>query len=413
MMNSFLTHAIYCQQGLVACFKRLNMPHKIKTMRESIDEILDLQNKFNFIQGPSTDDEEVNSETTSFNTEKTVGRINEKESIISLLLTDGEPPIVPIYGIGGVGKTTLAQLVYNDYRTKYFFEVQAWVYMSVKFDLISIAKSIISQSQLDNPSGSNNDGSDLESVLKNLSTIINNKRLLLVLDDLWEEDQFKLEDINKLLLGSQKGSKILVTTRNEKIARHLNRSSATNLDVLSNNYCWELFRAKARPHGSVGKDMENIGRAIVEKCKGIPLAVKSLGYLCRNSNQWEAIRDSDIWAEDGDDGRLLVDTEVLPSLKLSYQYMPNYLKSCFAYCTVFPKGSHIEKSSLIQQWIALGFVRLTGQSFTAQQVGERYFEELLEMSFLQDVAGMSPTVSPSFLLLLILFDIKILLYNFI
>ena len=413
MMNSFLTHAIYCQQGLVACFKRLNMPHKIKTMRESIDEILDLQNKFNFIQGPSTDDEEVNSETTSFNTEKTVGRINEKESIISLLLTDGEPPIVPIYGIGGVGKTTLAQLVYNDYRTKYFFEVQAWVYMSVKFDLISIAKSIISQSQLDNPSGSNNDGSDLESVLKNLSTIINNKRLLLVLDDLWEEDQFKLEDINKLLLGSQKGSKILVTTRNEKIARHLNRSSATNLDVLSNNYCWELFRAKARPHGSVDEDMENTGRAIVEKCKGIPLAVKSLGYLCRNSNQWEAIRDSDIWAEDGDDGRLLVDTEVLPSLKLSYQYMPNYLKSCFAYCTVFPKGSHIEKSSLIQQWIALGFVRLTGQSFTAQQVGERYFEELLEMSFLQDVAGMSPTVSPSFLLLLILFDIKILLYNFI
>jgi len=407
MMNSFLTHAIYCQQGLVACFKRLNMPHKIKTMRESIDEILDLQNKFNFIQGPSTDDEEVNAETTSFNTEKTVGRINEKESIISLLLTDGEPPIVPIYGIGGVGKTTLARLVYNDYRTKYFFEVQAWVYVSVKFDLISIAKSIISQSQLDNPSGSNNDGSDLESVLKNLSAIINNKRLLLVLDDLWEEDQFKLEDIDKLLFGSQKGSKILVTTRNEKIARHLNRSSATNLDVLSNNDCWELFRAKARPHGSVDEDMENIGRAIVEKCKGIPLAVKSLGYICSNKDldQWEAIRDSDIWAED---------KKVLPSLKLSYQYMSYQLKLCFAYCAVFSKGSHIEKSSLIQQWIALGFVQHTaGQSSTAQQDGKKNFEELLEMSFLQDVAGMSPTVSLSFFLLHILFEIKILLYNFI
>jgi hypothetical protein len=87
---------------------------------------------------------------------------------------------------------------------------------------------------------------------------------------------------------------------------------------------------------------------------------------------------------------------VLPSLKLSYQYMPYHLKPCFAYCAVFPKGSHIEKSSLIQQWIALGFVQLpaASQSFTMQQAGERYFEELREMSFLQDVAGMSPTVSP-------------------
>ncbi|CAD6336113.1 unnamed protein product [Miscanthus lutarioriparius] len=376
-----------------AKLKRLKMPHKVKRMRETIEEIVDHQSKFNFIQHPSTDpdDEEViknNRKTTSFNSEITVGRINEKESIISLLFTDGEPSIVPIYGIGGVGKTTLAQLVYNDARTKDFFYVQAWVYVSVKFDLFSIGTSIISQ--LDNSSGSNN-GSDLQSVLNNLSTIINNKRFLLVLDDIWKEGPLKLEKIMTLLLGSKKGSKILATTRLEKIAKHLNRTSAINLDVLSNNYCWELFRAKALPHGLVDKDKENIGRAIVEKCKGIPLAVKSLGYLCRNSNQWEAIRDSDIWAEDGDDGRLLVDTEVLPSLKLSYQYMPNYLKSCFAYCTVFPKGSHIEKSSLIQQWIALGFVRLTGQSFTAQQVGERYFQELLEMSFLQDVAGMSPT----------------------
>jgi hypothetical protein len=72
--------------------------------------------------------------------------------------------------------------------------------------------------------------------------------------------------------------------------------------------------------------------------------------------------------------------------------MPSHLKPCFAYCAVFPKGCHIEKSSLIQQWIALGFVQLPDQSFTAQQAGERYFEELREMSFLQDVAGMSPTV---------------------
>jgi hypothetical protein len=80
----------------------------------------------------------------------------------------------------------------------------------------------------------------------------------------------------------------------------------------------------------------------------MPLAAISLGYLCRTTtNEWKAILDSDIWAENGDDGRLLKDTKVLPSLKLSYQYMSYHLKLCFAYCAVFPKGWYIEKSSLI------------------------------------------------------------------
>lgn len=367
------------------------MPSKIKTMRKKIEEIVDNQKIFNFSEDANIDDGEMikKRETISLTSEVTVGRLDEKEIIMSLLQTDGGHYIIPIYGFGGVGKTTLAQMVFNDDRTKEHFDIQAWVYVSIKFDIMAIGQSIISQ--LDKLSGCT--GSSLESIQKHLSTVINERRFLIVLDDLWEEKALVLENIRTLLQGGKAGSKIVVTTRLEKVARLMNESMAVKLGALPNDYCWELFRAKALPPGPVDNDKENVGRQIVEKCKGLPLAVKSLGYLCRTTNQWEVIRDSDIWAEGGDDGPLK-ETTVLPSLKLSYHYMPYYLKPCFAYCAVFPKGCHIEKNSLIQQWISLGFIQLAGQSFTAHDYGEIYFEELLGMSFFQEVAGMPPTVGP-------------------
>ncbi|CAN6177375.1 unnamed protein product [Urochloa humidicola] len=364
------------------------MPHKVKSMRNTIEEIVNNRKLFNFSEDARLDDGEMikKRETISLPSEVTVGRMDEKERIISWLQVEGRHSIIPIYGFGGVGKTTLAQMVFNDDRTKELFDVQAWVYVSIKFDIMAIGQSIISQ--LDKPIGCT--GSSLESMQKHLSAAINEKRFLIVLDDLWEEKALVLENIRTLLQGGKAGSKIVVTTRLEKVARLMNESMAVKLGALPNDCCWELFRAKALPPGPVENDKESVGRQIVEKCKGMPLAVKSLGYLCRTTNQWEAIRDSDIWTEDGDDGPLK-ETTVLPSLKLSYHYMPYYLKPCFAYCAVFPRGCHIEKNSLIQQWTALGFIQLAGQSFTAHDYGEIYFEELLGMSFFEDVAGMPST----------------------
>jgi hypothetical protein len=370
------------------------MPHKLKRMRETIEEIIDHQNKFNFIEDTRKNDEEVfrKRETFSDADEVPIGRIEEKERIISMLQADDSNCfIIFIYGFGGVGKTTLAQMVFNDDRTMQFFDIQVWVYVSLKFDIKTIGHSIMSQ--LDKSTSSAD--ISLQAIRDRLKTIVKGQRFLIVLDDLWEEDPDELEKLRTLLRGAKAGSKIIATTRSVKVAKLMNGSLTIELGALPDNCCWELFKAKAFPHGKVDADKESIGREIVNKCSGMPLAANSLGRLCRRTNEWEAIRDSDIWAEDGDDGPF-IDTKVLPSLKLSYQYMPYHLKPCFAYCAVFPKGSHIEKSSLIQQWIALGFVQLpaASQSFTMQQAGERYFEELREMSFLQDVAGMSPTVSP-------------------
>jgi len=378
------------KKGLVLCFERLKMPHKMRKMRETIEEIVDLQNKFNFIKHTGNNDEEVirKRETFSDADEVPVGRMEEKERLISMLQTDDSNClIVFISGFAGVGKTTLAQMVFNDDRTRQLFEIQAWVYVSLKFDINTIGQSIISQ--LDKSSSPS--GIPLQATRGRLKTIVTGQRFLIILDDIWEEDPHELEKLWTLLRGAKAGSKIIATTRSVKVAKLMNGSLTIELSALPDNYCWELFRKKAFPYGKVDADKESIGRQIVMKCRGMPLAAISLGYLCRTTNEWKAILDSDIWAENGDDGRLLKDTKVLPSLKLSYQCMSYHLKLCFAYCAIFPKGWYIEKSSLIQQWIALGFLQLHGESFTAQQAGERYFEDLREMSFLQDVAGMSPT----------------------
>ncbi|CAD6336124.1 unnamed protein product [Miscanthus lutarioriparius] len=403
-----LKAAAYDLEDMLLLFESWTTAHKgegLAPSAKATKEIVDLQNKFNFIEHTSNNDEEVirKRETFSDADEVPVGRMEEKERLISMLQTDDSNfLIVFISGFAGVGKTTLAQMVFNDDRTRQFFEIQAWVYVSVKFDIMTIGQSIISQ--LDKSSSPA--GITLQATRDRLKTILEGQQFLIVVDDIWEEDPHELEKLRTLLRGAKAGSKIIATTRSVKVAKLMNGSLTIELGALPDNYCWELFRAKAFPYGKVDVDKESTGRQIVKKCRGMPLAAISLGYLCRTTNEWKAILDSDIWAENGDDGRLLKDTKVLPSLKLSYQYMSYHLKLCFAYCAVSPKGWYVEKSSLIQQWISLGFVQLHGESFTAQLAGERYFEDLREMSFLQDVAGMSPTVRLSFFFTLL--EIKVL-----
>jgi hypothetical protein len=276
------------------------MAPKVIKMRQRIQQIADDMNTFNFRKDNNTVDEEVikKRQTISRPSEVPVGRVDEKERIISMMQPDGEHFIIPVHGFGGLGKTTLARMVFNDPRTEGLFDVRAWVYVSVQFDIAAIGQDIISQ--LGKPISGHTDTS-LESISNHLSAIINEKRFLVVLDDLWEENPLELAKLRTLLEGGKTGSKILVTTRSQKVARLMNDNGDIKLGVLPSNDCWELFQAQAFPHGTVDDgDKESIGREIVEKCKGVPLALASLGFLV----QGRKTSQCDIWADDGDDGPL-------------------------------------------------------------------------------------------------------------
>jgi len=302
-----------------------------------------------------------------------VGRDKDKAELMKLLQEDCKHAIIPIYGFGGLGKTTLAQMVFDDSTTKRDFDICVWVYVSTKFSNEKIGRSIISQVD-----GQGNQY-DLPSVQKRVEMILSGKKYLVVLDDLWQENTSNLNQLKAMLKGGAPGSKIIVTTRSEQVAKRMNRELPFKLDALPYDDCLKLFKDKAFPNGSEESDeFVKVGEKIVQKCGGVPLAVKSLGdrLLDMPLRKWEETLKSELWEGERDPTTATAATAVLPSLKISYSYMPYYLRPCFVYFSAFPKGFVVEKRDLIHRWIALGFVS------TADRAQE-YLQELRQRSFLE------------------------------
>ncbi|XP_062234195.1 putative disease resistance protein RGA3 isoform X2 [Phragmites australis] len=350
----------------------------MKKMRQMLEKIKDEARLdiFNFKSESCSLDEDINSRATfSSVSEDIVGRAIEKETIVSMLTTYSEEEIltISVYGFGGLGKTTLVRLAFNDENVGGVFDYRVWVYVSMKFDLKKIAESIISEVE----------GScicaNLQEVTRRLQSVLAGKKFLVVLDDLWEENGCQLLKLKAMLNGGAKGSKIVITTRSEKIAALMHPSIPYKMDVLSDDDCWILFKQRAFVPGRDDHRIEEIGRDIVKKCKGVPLSAQALGFVMRFKEgvaAWEAVRDSEIW-------EMEEDQNIMPSLKLSYCSMPCHLRLCFAYCAVFSKGAVIDKDMLIQQWIALGLIQPASGSLTLEKRGEEYVRELVSMSFLQ------------------------------
>ncbi|KAF8656680.1 hypothetical protein HU200_060545 [Digitaria exilis] len=352
---------------------------KMKKVRQRLENIkeeakLDI---FNFKTDCYSLDENVHSRATfSSISEDIVGRAMEKETIVAMLMAYSEEEIltISIYGFGGLGKTTLARLAFNDENVRRVFDYQVWVYVSMKFDLKKIGESILSEID-----GGNCGHANLQEVSRHIQRVLASKKFLVVLDDLWEENGFQLLKLKEMLSGGAKGSKIIVTTRSEKIASLMRPCTPYKLDVLSDDDCWILFKRRAFVPGMDDPRIEGIGRDIVKKCNGVPLSAQALGFVMRFKEgvaAWEAVRDSEIW-------EIEEEQNIMPSLKLSYCIMPCHLRLCFAYCAVFSKGVVIDKDMLIQQWIALGFIQPASGSLTLEKRGEEYIHELVSMSFLQ------------------------------
>ncbi|KAF7106283.1 hypothetical protein CFC21_107025 [Triticum aestivum] len=177
---------------------------------------------------------------------------------------------------------------------------------------------------------------------------------------------------------------VVVTTRDEGIANEIGTVQPYNLPQLSDEICWEIMKQKSKFETRDDKErLEPIGRDIAKKCKGLALAAQSLGHMLKSKSygQWNSVKTNHMW-----NLSTSIDAssrhEVLGSLLLSHNFMPPYLKLCFAYCAIFPKGQDMNKDDLIHQWIALGFVE-PSSTFSNLQLGESYIVQLLEMSFLQ------------------------------
>ncbi|KAK9219047.1 hypothetical protein WN943_007686 [Citrus x changshan-huyou] len=280
--------------------------------------------------------------------------------------------------MGGIGKTTLAQFAYNNGDVERNFEKRTWVCVSEPFDEFRIARAIIESLK----PGSAKDLVEFQSLMQHIQECVAGKKFLLVLDDVWNEDYYKWEPFYKCLKNSLHGSKILITTRKETVACIMGSTHVISVNVLSEMECWSVFQSLAISGKTIGKreNLEKIGREIVKKCKGLPLAAKTIASLLRSKNtekEWQNILESEIWELEA------IEKGLLAPLLLSYKELPSKVKRCFSYCAVFPKDYEIQKHKLIELWMAQGYLSEKGAK-EMEDIGEEYFNILASRSFFQD-----------------------------
>ncbi|XP_058771515.1 putative disease resistance RPP13-like protein 1 [Vicia villosa] len=306
------------------------------------------------------------------------GRDQDKEAILKLLLdadndVDDNISVIPIVGMGGVGKTTLAQSVFN--TIKHQFDVPAWVCVSDDFDELKVTKDI-----LEAVTGSSCNINNKELLHLDLKERLSGKTFLIVLDDVWTDDYDSWNSLLRPLQYGTKGSKILVTTRIDKVASMVQTSHAYPLQQLSDEDCWSVFANHAclpQEESNEYMELQKTGREIVRKCKGLPLAAQSLGGLLRRKrdiSDWNNILKSNIWE---------VESKIIPALRISYHYLPPYLKRCFVYCSLYPKDYKFNKDELILLWMAEDLLPSLKNGKTLEEVGNEYFNDLASRSFFQ------------------------------
>ncbi|XP_028065745.1 putative disease resistance protein RGA3 [Camellia sinensis] len=366
---------------------RLKMGHKIEDMRDRLDAIAGEKNKFHLREGVVETGEVCGMERgqtdSMVNESEIYGRTDEKEMIIEMLLNnssdlDDDVSVYAMCGMGGLGKTTLAQLVYNDRRVDSHFDLRIWVCVSVDFDVERLTREI-----LESIEGGGCSISNLDTLLRRLQEKLFGKRFLLVLDDVWNEYHEKWDRLQNALKCGAKGCTVIVTTRIQKVALIMATLPIHHMARLSEDDSWSLFKRRAFGNERREENLQLglIGKEIVKKCKGLPLAIKALGSLMqfkRSESEWLSVKDSEIW-DLPDDG-----SNILPALRLSYEALPPHLRQCFTYCCIFPKDYRMENSMLIELWMANDFIPSKGQ-MRLHDMGHDIFRDLVSRSFFQDV----------------------------
>ncbi|KAL5549527.1 hypothetical protein UlMin_004758 [Ulmus minor] len=389
----FLFKTSYLFKGLK---RRHDIAFEIRNIKSSLHEIKKRGKRYGFdsvqqesSRGTATSEQDYDPRLGSLFVEDDeffdVG-LTREELMTKLVEGQSTRMVISLVGTGGIGKTTLVKKVYDSEVVKGHFDCCAWITVSQSYNFEKLLRNMMREIHPAPEYIAGETGTIVERLISVLRKYLETKRYIVVFDDVWQLDFW--EFIKNALPNNDRGSRIIVTTRNEAVAISCKDASCSLVEKLQpwpQEMAWEFFCRKTfrhEVHRCCPEELEELSQEIVKKCQGLPLVLATVAGLLstkeKNVFEWRKMHDS-----------LCFEVETNPQLSniskilsLSYNNLPHYLKSCFLYFSVFPEDLLITDLRLYRYWIAEGFVT-EKRGKTLEQVAEEYLNELIQRNLVQ------------------------------
>ncbi|KAJ1257165.1 hypothetical protein BS78_K195800 [Paspalum vaginatum] len=364
--------------------------HEIRELKERVKEVAERRDRYKDV------DTIVPAKTTSVDPRVTtlytkltelVGIDEPKEELIKRVTIEDntftqQQRIISIVGFGGLGKTTLAKAVYDELKMQ--FDCNAFISVTSSYELDKQKYENIHSTLLD------------ERQLTDLAReFLQNKRYFIVIDDIWSTKPWDI--LRCALVDNDMRSQIIITTRLIDAADHVG-GYCYKLKPLLPDSSKMLFCRRIFGCGDIlPEQYSEVLEKILNQCGGVPLAIITTSGLLANKmgnvNEWYNICDS-IGSGIGSNNYDMENMEKI--LSLSYYDLPSHLKTCLLYLSIFPEDYLIRKKQLIWRWIGEGFVQHGGGGQSLFEIGESYFNGLINRSLIQLTDSDVPEITSAY-----------------
>nr|UBY06951.1 NBS-LRR disease resistance protein [Dasypyrum villosum] len=364
----------------------------IKEAQDLAKELADLRKRYELDMHSTSNGATIDPRVLALH--KDVGELvgvdrTRDELIKTLICEDGSSKeqlkTISIVGVGGLGKTTLTKAVYENIKAQ--FDCVAFISVGQNPDIKKVFKDLLYCLDNGKFSDIHNTTSDENLLIKQISDFLVDKRYLIVIDDIWEEDIWRC--INCALYKNKLHSRVITTTRNVSVTEACLSSGDDmihKMKPLSDEDSQILFHRRIfQSEEKCPEDLQAVSREILKKCGGVPLAIITIASLLvsnqriKQKEEWMHVHNS--MGRGVTQGGIVKDMKRI--LSLSYHDLPPHLKPCLLYLSIFPEDFEIQRDWLIWRWLAEGFIQCDKEETRLFEIGQSYFHELINRSLIQ------------------------------